>query len=76
MQLTLQYTLPPGLGTLCNHCDSSINIDDDYKYVKFIFGEERFDLHEKCFLAVLYALNKFDQVFIKEQQSEQGKPVH
>lgn len=74
--MTLQYALPPALGTTCEHCDSSINIDDHYKYVKFIFGESRFNLHEACFGAVLFALNQFDQIFIKEKQGEQGYLTH
>jgi hypothetical protein len=70
MILTVQHASPPGLGVACNHCDDIINMDDDFKCVKFVFGEAKFILHEFCFLSVLAALNQFDEVFIKPKSTE------
>lgn len=74
--LTLQYTPPPKESLKCIHCDESIMLGEDYKYVKFIYGKTRFNFHELCFVSVLSALNKFDFVFLKEESGEKGQKVH
>lgn len=76
MNLTLQHAPPTVRGLQCEHCDGEITAVEDFKYVRFNLGKNRLNFHENCFDAVLTALNKFDQVFLKDRLGERGKRVH